>query len=75
MTAAIQSTLLDLVQTCSDSGQSLAEIEATVTSLVNSGKVQLCGSFAGEKFALPPSVPALGSPAHPEVSPRQMTLC
>ncbi len=74
MTAAIQSTLLDLLQTVSDSAQSPADIEATVIDLVNSGKVKLCGTFAGATFALPPAVPAPCSPAHTEASPHQMTL-
>jgi hypothetical protein len=45
-------TLLDLVQAISDYATSDAEIVATVVYLINSGKVQLCGNFAGARITL-----------------------
>jgi hypothetical protein len=43
----IQSTLLDLVYSVSLFAKTEAEVVATVAHLVNSGRVQLCGNFAG----------------------------
>ncbi len=40
-------TLLDLVMAISDAATNEAEVVATVTHLVNSGQVQLVGSFRG----------------------------
>jgi hypothetical protein len=40
-------TLLDLVRAIADSAQSEAEIVATVTELINSGRVTLVGNFRG----------------------------
>ena len=34
------------------------EVVATVAYLVNSGRVRLCGTFAGAKIALRPSLPS-----------------
>jgi hypothetical protein len=47
-----KTTLLDLVQTLSDRATSDDEIVTTVAFLVNSGKVLLCGTFAGMKIDL-----------------------
>jgi hypothetical protein len=54
----IQSTLLDLVYRVSVFAKTEAEVVATVAHLVNSGRVQLCGNFAGAKisFAAPRAV-------------------
>ena len=46
-----QSTLLDLVYSVSLFAQTEAEVVATVAHLVNSGRVQLCGNFAGAKIS------------------------
>ena len=54
-----KSTLLDLVQTINDYATNDDEVVATVAYLVNSGKVLLCGNFAGARIDL--SVPT-GSP-------------
>ncbi len=35
-----------------------AEVVATVAYLINSGRVRLCGTFAGAKVALRPSLPS-----------------
>ena len=51
-----KTTLLNLVQTVSDYATSDAEVVATVVYLINSGKVLLCGNFAGAKITLPPAV-------------------
>ena len=51
-----KTTLLNLVQTVSDYARSDAEVVATVVYLINSGKVRLCGNFAGAKITLPPPV-------------------
>lgn len=49
---ARNTTLLDLVNAVSQSTRTEAEVIATVVDLVNSGRVRLCGNFAGERFAL-----------------------
>jgi hypothetical protein len=46
-----QSTLLDLVYSVSLFAKTEAEVVATVAHLVNSGRVQLCGNFAGAKIS------------------------
>lgn len=48
------STLLDLVQAVSEFATTDDEIVATVTYLVNSGRVRLCGNFAGARIDLKP---------------------
>ncbi|MDG2308632.1 MAG: hypothetical protein P8R42_28980 [Candidatus Binatia bacterium] len=47
MPIQIETTLLDLVNTVTDLTDSESEVLATVTQLVNSGKVVLRGNFAG----------------------------
>ena len=49
-------TLLELVQSVSSVAESDEEVVATVVYLINSGRVRLCGNFAGAKIALPFSV-------------------
>lgn len=44
--------MLDLVQVVSEYARSEDEIVATVTYLINSGKVLLCGNFAGARIDL-----------------------
>jgi hypothetical protein len=56
MTLHRESTLLDLIQAVSDSAQNDDEVVATVAYLINSGRVRLCGTFAGAKIALRPSL-------------------
>lgn len=62
-------TLLDLVHAVSDYAFTDAEIVATVAWLINSGRVRLCGTFAGarieltERGAEAPSRQASGYPA------------
>ena len=45
-------TLLELVTAVAEEAASDAEIIATVVHMVNSGIVQLCGSFRGARFDL-----------------------
>ncbi len=52
MSIPIQATLLDVVQTVSRYANTDMEIVATVAYLINSGKVLLCGNFAGAKIDL-----------------------
>jgi len=49
---ALNMTLLDLVNAVSAYAGSEAELIATVVFLVNSGRVRLCGNFAGARFDL-----------------------
>ena len=55
-----KSTLLDLVEAVSGYATSDEEIVATVAYLINSGKVRLCGNFAGARIDL--STPACTTP-------------
>lgn len=55
MKAQVECTLLDLVQTVNQVTDDDQEVVATVVALVNSGRVRLCGNFAGAKINLPPS--------------------
>ena len=59
MTMPYKATLLDLVQVINDYATNEYEVVATVAYLVNSGKVLLCGNFAGARIDL--SVPACAS--------------
>jgi hypothetical protein len=47
-----ESTLLELVAAVSESARTETELIATVVYLVNSGRVRLCGNFAGARFDL-----------------------
>jgi hypothetical protein len=51
-----ESTLLDLVQSVMSVTNSDEETVATIVYLINSGRVRLCGTFAGAKITLPPAV-------------------
>ena len=53
MATITKTTLLDLVRVVSDFSTSDAATVATVAYPVNSGKVRLCGNFAGAKIDLP----------------------
>lgn len=48
----LNTTLLDLVATVSEFADSETELIATVVHMVNSGSVQLCGTFRGARFDL-----------------------
>jgi hypothetical protein len=52
MSVKNECTLLELVQTVSDFALTDDEVVATVSYLINSGRVRLCGNFAGAKISL-----------------------
>jgi hypothetical protein len=58
MTIKKECTLLELVQSVNEVTSNDEEVVATVTYLVNSGRVRLCGNFAGAKIAVRPSLGA-----------------
>jgi hypothetical protein len=60
MATPSQWTLLDLVQTVNAYANSEVEVVSTVAYLINSGKVRLCGTFAGARIDL--STPARAAP-------------
>jgi len=45
-------TLLDVINAVSEFAETNEELVATVTHLVNSGKVKLCGDFAGSRVEI-----------------------
>ncbi len=59
-------TLLDLVRAVHAVAAGEEEVVATVVYLVNSGQVQLCGTFAGAKIGIPPTT---SRPPAPSVEP------
>jgi hypothetical protein len=56
MTLRPKSTLLELIQAVSDAARNDDEVVATVAYLINSGRVRLCGTFAGAKITVRPSL-------------------
>lgn len=66
-------TLLELVQSVNESTTNDDEVVATVAYLINSGRVRLCGNFAGAKVAVRPSLDAFLNWVRPKStqSPRQ----
>jgi len=44
-------TLLDLVNAVAEHARSEAEVIATIVCMVNQGRVRLCGTFKGARFA------------------------
>jgi hypothetical protein len=52
-------TLLDLVQVVDECTMSDAETVAAVVYFINSGKVLLCGNFAGARIDLSPAASVL----------------
>jgi len=66
-----RSTLLDVVQTVSTCATSDDEVVATVAYLINSGKVLLCGTFAGAKIDLSvsPAAPLFLATSPPAATP------
>jgi len=57
MTLHRECTLLELIQLVSESARNDGEVVATVAYLINSGRVRLCGTFAGAKITLRPALP------------------
>ena len=66
MTTPRKSTLLDLVRTVNAFAATEDEVVATVTYLINSGKVLLCGNFAGAKIDLTDPVGATPREGRPK---------
>ena len=58
MTLRPKCTLLELIQVVSEAARNDEEVVATVAYLINSGRVRLCGTFAGAKIALRPVLPS-----------------
>ena len=58
MQTKVKSTLLDLVRTLNSFIDNDQEVVALVTYLVNSGRVRLCGSFAGATIDISSPYPA-----------------
>jgi hypothetical protein len=52
MTFRRKATLLELVQAVNEYATSDSETVATVAFMINSGKVLLCGNFAGARIDL-----------------------
>ena len=48
-----ESTLLELIQSVMSEAKNDEEVVATIVYLINSGRVRLCGSFAGAKIVFP----------------------
>jgi hypothetical protein len=63
MQTQVQSTLLDLVHTFSSLTDNDCEVVAIVTYLVNSGRVRLCGNFAGATIELSSPYPTTPAPS------------
>ncbi len=64
-------TLLELVQTVSKAALTDDEVTTLVAYLINSGRVRLCGTFAGAKisrYALPSSFLKEGQLSSPPLS-------
>jgi hypothetical protein len=57
MRPQIECTLLDLIRTLNELTDNDQEVVATASYLINSGRVRLCGSFAGAKILLSTLVP------------------
>jgi hypothetical protein len=53
MKTPIECTLLDLLQCVNNVTATDQEATAVVVRLINSGRVRLCGTFAGAKIPLP----------------------
>jgi hypothetical protein len=59
MTTPSRTTLLNLVQAVSECAASDDEVVATVAYLINSGRVRLCGTFAGASIDVSPTAGAM----------------
>jgi hypothetical protein len=65
METPVECMLLDLLRTVNRVTEDDHEVAATVTSLLNSGRVRLRGKFAGAKVKLPSSLSAFPAPLWP----------
>ena len=57
-----ESTLLELVQCVMSEAKTDDEVVATIVYLINSGRVRLCGTFAGAKITFPRRVKMRSKP-------------
>jgi len=62
-------TLLDLITALQECTPNDTELVATVVFLINSGRVRLCGTFAGARIDVAPA--AFGLISNHEMSPRE----
>jgi hypothetical protein len=72
-----KTTLLELVQTVSQFAKDDTELGMVVAHMINSGRIQLCGNFAGAKisYASPLDVfPAWARPSVRPPSPRRPAI-
>ena len=72
-----KTTLLELVQTVNQFANNDSETVAIIAHMINSGRVQLCGTFAGAKisYASPLDVfPAWARPNLRPTPPRQPSI-
>jgi hypothetical protein len=65
MQTPVQSTLLELVGILNSFTNNDHEVVTLVTYLVNSGRVRLCGAFAGATIELSPPCPTTPQPCRP----------
>jgi hypothetical protein len=54
MTTPVTTTLLDLISALQDCTPNDVEVVATIVFLINSGRVRLCGIFAGARIDVAP---------------------
>ena len=64
-----KTTLLDLVQTVSQFAKDDNEIVTVVAHMINSGRVQLCGNFAGAKISYASPLDVFPAWARPNLRP------
>jgi hypothetical protein len=69
MNPKTQTTLLDLVQSVSEFANSDEEVVVTVAYLINSGRVRLCGNFAGAKISFASPLDVFPAWARPNLLP------
>lgn len=77
MTTQKKTTLLELVQTVSQFAKDDNEIVTVVAHMINSGRVRLCGTFAGAKisYTSPLDVfPVWARPNLPPTPPRRPAI-
>jgi hypothetical protein len=69
MTTQKKTTLLDLVQTVGQFAKDDTEVVLVVAHMINSGRVQLCGTFAGAKISYASPLDVFPAWARPSVRP------
>jgi len=69
MKTQTKTTLLDLVQTVGQFAKDDTEIVTVIAHMINSGRVQLCGTFAGAKISYTSPLDVLPAWARPRLRP------